>query len=389
MAAPSVVLYDTQQQCWLRFQQPRQICAAFCVDEVLPMLTAVQTQVSDGHYAAGFVSYEAAPAFDPALIVRSDTGAFPLLWFGIFDAPAVMDDAALFCQIEPQNAVPRFAPPEPPLHWQPTVNRADYDRAIAAIKTSIRQGDTYQVNYTFRLRAPFTGDPWGLFQRMIAAQGAGYGAFVQGISAVGQTEERFCLCSASPELFFQQQGADLVSRPMKGTAARGAQPQPDQQQAQWLHASAKNRAENVMIVDMMRNDLNRIARPGSVVVPQLFEVEQYPTLWQLTSTVCCKTDAGVVDLFRALFPAASITGAPKARTMQIIQRLETTPRHIYTGTIGYLSPHATAQFNVAIRTVLCDRQQNLAEYGIGSGIVWDSETGAEYEECLTKAKIVF
>ncbi|MBW4653186.1 MAG: aminodeoxychorismate synthase component I [Kaiparowitsia implicata GSE-PSE-MK54-09C] len=389
MAAPSVILYDTQRQCWLRFQQPRQMCVAFCIDGVLPMLTEVQARVADGYYAAGFVSYEAAPAFDSALTVRTEAGAFPLLWFGIFDAPAVMDDGALLCQTNSQHGLPGLAPPEPSLHWQPTVSRADYDRAIAAIKTAIRQGDTYQVNYTFRLRAPFAGDPWGLFQRMIAAQGAGYGAFVQGISAVGQSEERFCLCSASPELFFQQHGVDLVSRPMKGTAARGVQPQPDRQQAQWLHASAKNRAENVMIVDMMRNDLNRIARHGSVVVPQLFEVEQYPTLWQLTSTVRCETDAGLVDLFRALFPAASITGAPKARTMQIIQRLETTPRHIYTGTIGYLSPHGTAQFNVAIRTVLCDRQQNLAEYGIGSGIVWDSDTRAEYEECLTKAKIVF
>ncbi|MGG6296507.1 aminodeoxychorismate synthase component I [Leptolyngbya sp. AN02str] len=368
-SSPRLILYDARQRCWLLFRQPRQILMAHSLSEVVPMLAEVQQQVEQGHYAAGFVTYEAAPAFDSALEVRSPASSspVPLLWFGLFNAPEVIDIAA-----SPQ--------PLTLLQWQPTISDAEYSAALRTVKECIRRGDTYQVNYTFRLRASFAGDAWALFQQMIAAQGNGYGAFVQG--------DRFTICSASPELFFEQRGQELISRPMKGTAARGVGPG-DRHQADWLHHSEKNRAENVMIVDMMRNDMNRIAHVGSVQTTSLFDVEQYPTLWQMTSTVRCTTDAGLVELFQGLFPAASITGAPKARTMQIIAQLETTPRHIYTGTIGYVAPGAIAQFNVAIRTVLLDHGAQTAEYGLGSGIVWDSETGTEFEECLTKAKILF
>jgi para-aminobenzoate synthetase/4-amino-4-deoxychorismate lyase len=196
------------------------------------------------------------------------------------------------------------------------------------------------------------------------------------------------VCSASPELFFTLEGGVLTSCPMKGTTSRGLTQANDLEHATQLAHSEKNRAENLMIVDMVRNDMGRIADIASVEVKSLFNVEKYPTLWQMTSTVHCKTQASITDIFRALFPPASITGAPKVRTMQIIAELENVPRRIYTGTVGFLSPGRRAQFNVAIRTVLVDRLNNKAEYGVGGGIVWDSENADELQECYTKAKIL-
>jgi para-aminobenzoate synthetase/4-amino-4-deoxychorismate lyase len=189
-------------------------------------------------------------------------------------------------------------------------------------------------------------------------------------------------------LFFRLEGDRLESRPMKGTEKRGLTPEDDRNQAKRLQDSEKNRAENIMIVDMIRNDMGRIAISGSVVPERLFEIERYPTVWQMVSTVTSQTRAALSDIFTALFPCASITGAPKPRTMDIIAREETTPRRIYTGTIGYLAPGRRAQFNIAIRTVLVDRPAGTAEYGVGGGIVWDSETGNEYEECWLKAKVL-
>jgi para-aminobenzoate synthetase/4-amino-4-deoxychorismate lyase len=199
----------------------------------------------------------------------------------------------------------------------------------------------------------------------------------------------FVICSASPELFFQLNDRDLIARPMKGTIERGRTLVEDNEKANWLQKSEKNRAENVMIVDMIRNDLGRVSAVGSVEVTSLFDVERYPTLWQMTSTVRGKSKAPLVEVLQALFPCASITGAPKVRTMQIIASLETEPRGLYTGCIGYLAPGRQAQFNVAIRTVQIDMANNQAEYGVGGGIVWDSSTSSEYEECQTKARILF
>jgi para-aminobenzoate synthetase / 4-amino-4-deoxychorismate lyase len=295
-------------------------------------------------------------------------GAFPLLWFGVYREPQEVSFSPL--PRESLAAIP----------WRPSVSEDEYRRCFRKIKDYIRAGDTYQVNYTFRLLAPFSTDPWRLFVQMIYAQGYGYGAFVN--------TERWTVCSASPELFLALHAGNLSSRPMKGTAARGLLHAEDLQQAAWLAHSEKNRAENVMIVDMVRNDMGRIADIGSVSVPSLFDVEKYPTLWQMTSTVECATKAGLLDIFRALFPAASITGAPKVRTMQIIAELESTPRRTYTGTIGFLSPGLRAQFNVTIRTVLVDRHNNTAEYGLGGGIVWDSENKDELQECYTKARVL-
>jgi para-aminobenzoate synthetase / 4-amino-4-deoxychorismate lyase len=196
------------------------------------------------------------------------------------------------------------------------------------------------------------------------------------------------ICSASPELFFSLRDRQILSKPMKGTAVRGRTLDEDEANARGLYESEKNRAENVMIVDMIRNDLGRIAQPGSVVVTKLFDVEKYATVWQMTSTVEAVTTASLPDILKALFPCASITGAPKVKTMEIISALETTPRNVYTGAIGFFSPERYARFSVAIRTTLLDTVSNRAQYGVGGGIVWDSTAGEEYEECLNKAKIV-
>jgi len=364
----SVVLYDGRNQQWLLFHHPIKIYVAQSLESVLSMLREIEHQVTVNHFhVAGFIAYEAGPAFDPALVVQSP-GVFPLLWFGIYREP----EQITFPPLPQENLVT--------IPWEPSVLENEYRLSIGKIKEYIQAGDTYQVNYTFRLRAPFSGDPWRLFVRMIHAQRYGYGAFVN--------TEDWTVCSASPELFLSLEGGVLSSRPMKGTVSRGLTQADDLQQATWLAHSEKNRAENLMIVDMVRNDMGRIANGASVEVPSLFDVEKYPTLWQMTSTVRCRTKASMVDIFRALFPAASITGAPKVRTMQIIAELESTPRRIYTGTIGFFSPGRGAQFNVVIRTVLVDKLNNMAEYGVGGGIVWDSEKSDEQQECYTKAKIL-
>jgi para-aminobenzoate synthetase/4-amino-4-deoxychorismate lyase len=369
--APEVLIHDPDRGGWLRFRQPVGLLTAHQTAEVMPALRELDRAVAEqGLYAAGFVSYEAGPGCDPALPAHPP-GGFPLLWFGLFRQPERVSNQQLW----------RAAPAQPFLPaWTASVSREAYAAAIEQIKTHIERGHTYQVNYTFRLSFPFAADPLAYFLQLVRAQRAPYAAFVQ--------HERYSLCSASPELFFTLDGERIRSKPMKGTAPRGLTRQQDLELADWLFHSEKNRAENVMIVDMVRNDIGKIARTGSVQVPELYALEQYPTVWQMVSTVTGETPAPPSEIFRALFPAASITGAPKARTMQIIHELETTPRRSYTGCIGYLAPGRVAQFNVAIRTVLIDRAEAQAEYGVGGGITWDSLEAAEYEECLTKARVL-
>lgn len=364
----TVLLHDAARQQWLLFRAPRAVLVAHTVDDVRAVVDSAESHTQAGGYAAGFLAYEAAPAFDPALVAHPP-GRFPLAWFGLYDQPEPFtwpDDGA--------------APAPVPLTWEPSVTPDRYHAAIGRIRDQIAAGATYQVNYTLRLRAAPAGDPWALFTRLIAAQGAGYGAYVQ--------LPEWIIACGSPELFFRRDGRELESRPMKGTAPRGLWYADDCRRAAELQASEKNRAENVMIVDMVRNDIGRIADVGSVHVPRLFDIEQYPTVWQMTSTVRGAADAGLGATLGALFPPASITGAPKARTMGIIADLEDSPRHIYTGTIGYLAPQRQAQFNVAIRTVLIDRGRDSAEYGVGGGIVWDSVAAAEWDECRTKARVL-
>jgi para-aminobenzoate synthetase/4-amino-4-deoxychorismate lyase len=339
------------------------------IEEVLPALRSVENAVTaEGLYGAGFVSYEAAPAFDASLPARAD-GEFPLLWFGLFEQPEVLDHLPT----DGSESTPAF-------QWRTTLTQEEYRDALRSVREYIRNGDTYQVNFTYRLRTSIPIDPWALFTRLMADHETPYAAFVD-------TGE-WVVCSTSPELFFRLDGDHIESRPMKGTAARGLWYADDCRRATELTMSEKDRAENVMIVDMVRNDLGRVAETGSVHVPDLFAVERYPTVWQMTSRVCAKTQVPLDRIFQALFPPASITGAPKRRTMEIIAELESSPRRIYTGAIGMVTPARRAQFNVAIRTLLIHRKSNLAEYGVGGGIVWDSQQDKEWEECSLKTRVL-
>ncbi len=356
---------------FLHFSSPVQEFAAWRADEVMGVLRAVETAVShQNRTAAGFIAYEAAAAF--GLDVHPPMEGLPLVWFGLYDAPIAAAP----------STSSRFAKD---MSWSASVSAADYGKAIARIKNEIAAGNTYQVNYTFPLRADFEGDGIGLFTQLMQNQAAGYGAYVGNGSL---QNGRYAIASASPELFFALDGEKLYSKPMKGTAVRGRTLAEDDENAAWLTASVKNRAENVMIVDMIRNDMGQVATVGSVQTPRLFEIERYPTVLQMTSTVTARTDAPIADIIAAMFPCASITGAPKKRTMELIKRLEPSPRGIYTGAIGFIAPNRQVQFNVAIRTVLLDRQKKRAIYGVGGGIVWDSTADDEYEECKVKAKVL-
>lgn len=352
---------------WLHFTNPHCVISAMNIADVRSALQEVEKLVNEkGWFAAGFVSYDAAPAFDSALrVIPSDE--FPLLWFGMYPAPRTVETSEIF-----QNAHPI-----PALHWQPSVERDVYNAAIEKVKENIALGKTYQVNYTMRLNSRFDHAAWDLFAHLARGQNK-YAAYLD----MG----RFALCSASPELFFTLDEETITGRPMKGTVKRGRTNSEDDEKSAWLRNSVKNRAENVMIVDMIRNDIGRIAKVGSVRVPELFTIEKYPTLFQMTSSVQGKTKASVAEIFDALFPCASITGAPKVSTMNIIADLETTPRKIYTGSIGFIFPNRKAQFNVAIRTAIIDRERKTAEYGVGGGIVWDSTSADEYDEALLKAR---
>jgi para-aminobenzoate synthetase / 4-amino-4-deoxychorismate lyase len=363
-----VILHNATAARWLRFKNPHQVIVAGRIREILPALEQIEKLVNaNGWYAAGFLSYEAAAAFDSALSSRASC-EFPLLWFGLYPKPDEIDfphpDFRAYSLGETISSV----------------SKEEYETAIRQIKKYISSGDTYQVNYTLRLRIPFSGDPWHLFLAMVRAQSPGYAAWLD--------TGRYAVCSASPELFFRLEGNQLTCKPMKGTVKRGRTQNEDKSLADWLHRSEKNRAENLMIVDMIRNDLGRVADTGSVRVPQLFEIERHPTLWQMTSTVTAEAANSITAILGALFPCASITGAPKIRTAQIIAELESTPRGLYTGCIGFVAPGRIAQFNVAIRTAVVDRGLGQIEYGSGGGIVWDSAPGDEYTEALLKARVL-
>ena len=362
----TVVIRDAERGGWLHFSNPNHIITTDRIEDVTRCLVEIERQTDSGMYAAGFISYEAASAFDDALTTHRGSDV-PLLWFGIYGKPEIRDLSL--------TGEPWFVG-----QWKPSVTRAEYSAAIDAVREHIARGDTYQVNYTFRLNAAFTGDPWSMFRDLAASQQAEYSAYTD--------TGRFAVCSASPELFFQLSDGRITSRPMKGTAARGLTTAEDREQAAWLAASEKNRAENVMIVDMIRNDLGRVAEIGSVRVPQLFSIERYPTVLQMTSTVVADTSASPGEILAAVFPCASITGAPKAETMCIITELETTPRGVYTGAIGYIGPGRHMRFNVAIRTAVVDRETATVEYGVGGGITWDSAADDEYEECVMKSRVL-
>jgi para-aminobenzoate synthetase/4-amino-4-deoxychorismate lyase len=328
-----------------------------------------------GRQAAGFLSYEAGYTLDPKLspLVRpAEADGVPLLWFGLFDRVERADPAALL--------------PDPAGAWcgrpRPLIERTDYDAALGRLHEHILDGDIYQANFTFQAEVKFAGHPLALYAALRERAKAGYGAVVF-------TGSHWIL-SLSPELFFTLDQGQLKARPMKGTAQRGRSPEDDRAAVEELASDPKQRAENLMIVDLLRNDLSRVARPGSVEVPRLFAVETYPTVHQMVSTVTAQLEEGrdAVDIIRALFPCGSITGAPKLRAMEIIDQLEGNPRGVYCGSIGRLRPNGDAAFNVAIRTLTIRDGEEVARLGLGSGIVADSRADSEWRECLAKGAFV-
>jgi len=364
-----------------RLVEPVGVLEARRPAEVPGVLDAAEAAAARGLWLAGMLTYEAAPGLDAALRVRPRPGGdpfdeLPLAWFALFEA-------------RQETSLP--APPDDPSPasadaWAPSIERDAYDAAIARIHEHVAAGDTYQVNFTLRLRATVAGDPKGLYRDLCYAQRGAYAAYLD----LG----RYQILSASPELFFRIDGNGVSTKPMKGTAPRGRWLAEDETTRARLRGSIKERAENAMIVDLLRNDLARVARIGSVRWSDVFEAERFETVWQLTSTVSADLEPGrrLRDVFAALFPSGSVTGAPKVRTMQIIADLEDSPRGAYCGTIGYLAPAGTpgprARFNVAIRTVVHEARTGIAEYGVGGGITWDSRASAEYDEVLTKARVL-
>ena len=336
--------------------------------EVVPVIATAEAAAEAGSHVAGFVAYEAAAAFGIAL--HEPLEGLPLAAFVV---------GRQLEAIDPKDLVTAAAS-APELCWRPRVGEEEYSRAVRRVREHLAAGDSYQVNLTFPLAAPFRGDPFSLFARLARAQRADGATYLD--------FGRFAVCSASPELFLEREAGDVRMRPMKGTANRGRTLAEDGRRAAALRRSPKERAENLMIVDMVRNDLGRLARVGSITVPELFRVERFPTVLQMTSDVTAETDVSLAELFAATFPCASVTGAPKVRTARIIRELEAGPRGVYTGAVGYIGPGGRARFNVAIRTATVDRELGTATYNVGSGIVWDSRAGREYAECLAKARVL-
>ncbi len=369
-----VVAQQPSKNRWLLFRDPVDVISSGNVEHVTAILDQTEHQVEQyQRFAAGFICYEASPAFDRHFPVRR-TREIPKIWFGIYDGYDVIDF--------PESVAARHNADG--LNWELSLEEEDYRKSLARIKDYIREGDAYQVNYSFRFRANCDIDSWSLFVQMVHSQNL---ASQPGYCVYVNTDE-WAVCSASPELFLSLDRRVLKSRPMKGTAARGHGYEDDLEIGRQLQESGKNRAENIMITDMVRNDMGKIADTGTVETTDIFSLEKYPTFWAMSTTVGCLTDAGLTELFEALFPAASITGAPKLRAMEIINELENLPRYIYTGAAGFVAPGRRAQFNVAIRTVLIDKRKSNAEFGAGGGIVWDSDPADEFQECHTKAAVL-
>jgi para-aminobenzoate synthetase/4-amino-4-deoxychorismate lyase len=351
----------------LALDNPVETRTASRIEEVLPLLEFADRRARAGAYVALMIGYEAAAAFDSALSTHGP-GSLPLAWAGVFanaSEPAEQPDASFVSSA-----------------WMPRVAHSEYDAAVSTIRELIAAGDTYQVNYSFPLTSSFSGDAYAWYRELCVAQGAPFSAYLD----LG----RFQVLSLSPELFFERRGDHVVTRPMKGTKSRGRWLDEDREHAEWLRQSPKDRAENVMIVDLLRNDLGKVSVAGSVRVSSLFDVERFETVWQMTSTVesTLRPGTSLVELMSALFPCGSVTGAPKIRTMRIIRELEPFARGVYTGTIGFLRPGGDCLFNVAIRTVVIDTQTNVATFNVGGGVTIDSTAAGEYEECLVKSRFL-
>ena len=366
---PYVLLDDQATGLTRRYENPIDIIRAETLGNVAEAFDAVQSYLNQGYYVAGFTAYELGYALEPKLSTLLDNRqSGPLLCFGVFKAykHEPMPDCAQTLAVPPV--------------LRPQWSEADYVSRFERVINYIKAGDVYQINLSYPMRGAYEGSAADLYAAFRQRQPGRYG----GVVSLGGAD----IISFSPELFFKTDDEQIEMRPMKGTARRMADPAQDRALRDHMKTDEKSRAENLMIVDLLRNDLSRIAAPGTVKVPALFSLETYPTLHQMTSHVRAKLNPGIeiADMFKSLFPCGSITGAPKIRAMEIIHELEPKPRGAYCGSMGYIDPDGGACFNVGIRTVTLD--DGLMTYNVGSGIVLDSNGSDEYAECLLKSKVV-
>lgn len=365
-----ILIHDDAHARWLSLSSLSAEQSCHAESGLVALVDWAEQQSKAGLWVCGFIRYEAAHAFDAALQpMAADDSVLPLGWFAAFEVATPIADPGI-AAVEPVLAPALEAEMSPEL----------YHQRFQQVKDYLGAGDSYQVNLTFRLRGAFDGDCYALFCQLCANQAGHFSAYM--------AFENQVVMSVSPELFFERQGDVILTRPMKGTIRRGKDEQEDEVLAAALKADPKNQAENLMIVDMIRNDLGRVAEVGSVEVPRLFEVERYPRIQQMTTQVTARSSQSLSALMRGLFPCASITGAPKARTVEIIAELESSPRELYTGTIGLMQPGGDCQFSVVIRTAIWDCRSGELCFGVGSGVVWDSTANDELEECLLKANIL-
>lgn len=354
------------------YQNPFQIIETCDPAQVRPCLNAIQVAVDAGAHAAGFLAYNAGLALEPCLapFLQPGNEEHKLLWFGLFEtAEAILPEAL------------RNHGGDSSVNPIPAWSEDEYQRAVGHVQDYIAAGDCYQVNLTFDALIADVPDPFALYGRIRMAQRAGWGGML--------SDGKNMLLSCSPELFFAAKDRRIWARPMKGTAPRSPDGALDAAIRAKLSSSEKDRAENLMIVDLLRNDLSRISSAGSVHVPSLFDIESYPTVFQMTSTITANVldHLKPVDLLAALFPCGSVTGAPKIRAMEIINELER-PRRAYTGSMGFIEPGGSSVFNVLIRTLELDRHTGSGTLGLGSAIVSDSSPEQEWTECLTKMRFI-
>lgn len=358
------------------FADPSELIVAWEASEVAEAFNRAEAATASGKWLAGYASYELGYVFEERLaaVMPTDRRA-PLVCFGVFDGfdAGVTQDLEARGRAEQHDA--RLAPPR--ALW----SEAEYEAAFDRVQGYIAAGDFYQTNLTFPMQSRYEGSALGLAAALRAVQPVGHGVVVDmGVGPV--------LVSRSPELFFEVDASGKIeTRPMKGTVPRGDSAAEDAQLVAFLGADEKNRAENLMIVDLLRNDISRIATVGSVRVPELFKVETYATVHQMVSTVRAQIlpDVGLGAIFRALFPCGSITGAPKLRAMEVIRDLEGTARDVYCGSIGWVAPNGAMRFNVAIRTLMLGEGGDV-RLNVGGGVVYDSTAASEYEEALWKAR---
>ncbi len=373
---PWILLEDTTSnapdQAGLLFEHPiAEICC--CLPEsLLKHLAAVDQWRRRGYYLAGYISYEAGYVLQGLDTPWQAQPTSPLLCFMVFAKVRALTAHQIAMLLTKEQADYQVS------QCQLSVSEDNYTRLFAKVQAAIRNGESYQINLTAKYQFEFSGSALQLYSDLRRAQQVAYSAYA--------CFSDYQLLSLSPELFFKKSAKQLCAKPMKGTAPRADDPSIDQQLMQQLRTEPKSIAENIMIVDLLRNDLARCARRGTLATPELLAVESYQTLHQLISTITCEVEQDIAfeTLIKALFPCGSITGAPKRRTMQLIQTLECAARAIYTGAIGYITPENDMCFNVAIRTALV--QQGRGELGVGGGIVADSTAGAEYAEMQLKAR---